>query len=341
VIVSHSWLLGGFGDEPTIGGYSLGGWAVAGFFVISGYLITGSRIRTTLRSYLWRRFLRIFPGLWACLAVCLVVFVPLSAATSAETLPALGAQLEFFLGNGLLFGHDYGISGSLTTVSHPESWNGSLWTLKYEFACYVLIGALLAVTVLRARRWTIAAAFAAVSVANVSELWLEWSSVDDISLMLRLSAFFLAGATLFAFEDRIPVDARWGTAAAAALVVAIAVGQVPAIAPLPLAYLCLWLGIILPLQRVGRANDISYGVYIYAFPVQQLLVLYGAAALGVWGFIALATICTVPLAFASWIVVERPAMRLKRVALRREVRSGPAPVAPSADAIVNAPATRG
>ena len=75
VIVSHAWPLGGFGRDPQIGGIAVGRWAVAGFFVISGYLIASSRGRTPFLTFLWRRFLRIFPGLWVCLLVTVLVFV--------------------------------------------------------------------------------------------------------------------------------------------------------------------------------------------------------------------------------------------------------------------------
>ena len=71
VIVSHAWPIGGFGNDPHIGDLSFGGWAVAGFFAISGFLITSSRLRSSFSAYLWRRMLRIFPGLWvACSSPC-------------------------------------------------------------------------------------------------------------------------------------------------------------------------------------------------------------------------------------------------------------------------------
>jgi peptidoglycan/LPS O-acetylase OafA/YrhL len=77
VIVSHSWWLGGYGTEPQPGGVKLGSWAVIGFFGISGYLITRSRIQaSSALSYCRARFLRIFPGLAACVAVVAFVIAP-------------------------------------------------------------------------------------------------------------------------------------------------------------------------------------------------------------------------------------------------------------------------
>jgi peptidoglycan/LPS O-acetylase OafA/YrhL len=77
---------------------------------------------------------------------------------------------------------------------------------------------------------------------------------------------------------------------------------------LPIAYLLLWLGAVLPAQRIGRRNDISYGVYIYGFIVEQLVSLYGGNDYGQVVYIALAIAFTVPLAAASWFLVERPAI---------------------------------
>ena len=98
-----------------------------------------------------------------------------------------------------------------------------------------------------------------------------------------------------------------------ALALAAATDHVAALAALPLTFFVLWLGITLPLRRIGRRNDFSYGVYIYAFQIQQLLVLVGGNELGVLQYIVFAMLGTMPLAVASWFIVERPAMRLKRV----------------------------
>lgn len=83
------------------------------------------------------------------------------------------------------------------------------------------------------------------------------------------------------------------------------------IAAVPVAYLCLWLAHRLPFYRVGRRNDISYGMYIYAFPVQQALAVLDVQRHGLPVFIAAGLVCTVPFAAVSWWFVERPAHRLR------------------------------
>jgi peptidoglycan/LPS O-acetylase OafA/YrhL len=86
----------------------------------------------------------------------------------------------------------------------------------------------------------------------------------------------------------------------------------------------LWLGAHLPLQRVGARNDYSYGVYIYAYPVQQLLATWHAQRFGYWAYLGLSVLGVAPFAAASWWVVEKRALRLKRLDLGARRRSTPA-----------------
>ncbi|MCU1432638.1 MAG: acyltransferase 3, partial [Actinotalea sp.] len=98
-----------------------------------------------------------------------------------------------------------------------------------------------------------------------------------------------------------------------------------------LAYLMIWLGSVLPCPELVRRHDISYGVYIYAFPVQQLLVLTGIHERGLLLYDVVALACTVPLAVASWLLVERPVMRRVRHA-RQPATPARADAAPAARA---------
>jgi peptidoglycan/LPS O-acetylase OafA/YrhL len=148
---------------------------------------------------------------------------------------------------------------------------------------------------------------------NVAQAELSVELPFRLQWAADLGSYFFAGAVLCVYANRIPASRSLVAISAAVLAAAALTNHVQAVGALPLAYLLIWLGSVLPLQAVGRRNDISYGVYIYAFPVQQLLVLTGAHALGVLPFTALCVLCTIPLAALSWFLVEEPAMRLKRV----------------------------
>jgi len=87
----------------------------------------------------------------------------------------------------------------------------------------------------------------------------------------------------------------------------------------------MWAGAVIPPHWAQR-NDISYGVYVYAFPVQQLLALAGAQVWGWWAYMVLSVALTVPVAWASWLLVEQPALRFKSKRPRRTFVREPIPV---------------
>ena len=122
---------------------------------------------------------------------------------------------------------------------------------------------------------------------------------------------FLAGALLYRFRGVIP--ARWSLVAVS-LVIVLAASLLPnyrVVAAIPLAYAIIVSGALIHNKRLRLGTDLSYGVYIYAFPIQQLLVICGLAFLNPIVFAIIAAIATLPLAALSWFLVEKPAISLK------------------------------
>jgi peptidoglycan/LPS O-acetylase OafA/YrhL len=309
VIISHSWSLGGFGYEPRIGDATIGRFAVGGFFAISGFLVTGSRLRLSAGAYGLRRFLRIFPALWVCLLMTAFVLAPAVGALRGGW--SLSDTLRYVSGNSLtVFSLTNEIGTTLRDVPVP-SWNGSLWTLRHEVACYILIGLAAFSGTFRSKRWLTAAGFGAATgmvivfaVTEMSGLFLTFA---------LLLAFFLAGSVLLRYGDRIPLTNPVAGLAIVLLAVTIITHTINIFGPLPVAYLCLWAATVLTerLRKIGSRNDLSYGVYLYGFPVQQLLFLIGTSRLGPLTFAGLSCVAAVPFAAMSWLLVERPAMRMK------------------------------
>ena len=310
VIVSHAPLTAGWGDPVMVGDVQLGDWAVAGFFAISGWLITASRLHLDLAPYLWRRALRIYPAYWVALLVTAFVFAPLAVVVGGGTWDPAAAG-GFVLHNATLYIGQPSIPGSLDASSYTSHWNLSLWTLRWEFACYVAVGLLLSFRWVRARAWVLGAALLVVSTPYAVTVVLDAPVSLGFAQFSRLGGCFLAGAVAYRYRDRIPSRGWLAAAAVGVLVVLYALGMVRGLGAVPLAYLVLWLGAVLPLRQLGRTHDISYGVYIYAFPVQLLLAIAGATRFGSVGYTALTVALVVPLAWASWLLVERPALRLK------------------------------
>lgn len=319
VIVSHAWPTGGFGEDPKLGGEGAGRWAVAGFFAISGYLVTDSRWRLGLGGYLARRAARILPGYWACLAVTAFVVAPLAAAWSGTTWDPGSAVLYVLRNLGLVVLAPT-IGQTLAAAPFPATWNGSLWTLKWEFLAYLAIGAAMAVPALRRRPWVF---LAALPVLVLGQLALRLAGLGTPVVLdaLWLSSSFAAGVVLWYYRDRVRMGWPVAVAAVAVVAVADATHTLSVFGPVPIAYLMMWLAVSLPLRRAFRRTDISYGLYVYGFVVQQCLALLGVARYGPGAMAVVGIVATVPVAWLSWHLVERPA----RDAVRRVLRRRPTP----------------
>lgn len=319
VIVSHAPMTAGLGRPVMVGDVQLGDLAVAGFFVISGWLITASRLHLGLGAFLWRRVLRIYPAFWVSLVVTAVVFAPLAVWWGGGDWRPREA-LGFVVHNTTLYITQPSIPGSLAGSDYTTHWNLSLWTLRWEFLCYLGIGVLLTLAWVRSRAWVVLLALAVISAPYAVLVVADEPVSLGFAQLSRLGGCFLAGSVAYRYRDRIPARAWLAALCVVALVALYLLEMVRGLGALPLGYLTLWLGGVLPLQQVGRTNDISYGVYIYAFPVQLLLAIGGVADLGLWSYTALSMILVVPLAWASWVLVERPMMGLRTLVPGNRVR---------------------
>ena len=311
VIVSHSWAIGGFsGGTPRHGGETPGGWSVFAFFVLSGYLITGSRLNNGLGTYLMRRFLRIYPGFLVCLLATVVVFAPIGYYAQHDSLAGYLTKrttpLDYLVSNLTLKMNVYHVAG---TPTGPHAWTGSLWSLYYEFACYVLVGLLAGWAVFRRKPVLAIAVFAFATLARLGHTHVAtFAHAKDVEQMVQLLPFFMAGTVFYLLRDRIPCTAWLAVPSAAVWIVLPQVTQnrFVVLCALPMGYLLLYLGAVLPVP-LGRRNDISYGMYMYHYPVEQLLRFAHLSSHTV--YTALSILCTIPLAAASWFLVERPAIR--------------------------------
>ena len=322
---------------------------VDGFFAISGFLITASWLSNPrLRNYFAARSLRILPGLWVCLVVTAFVIAPVSVAIqggSAVKLLLSPAPIEYVLKNSLVAWAQPDVGGTPRGVPWPHGWDGSLWTLLWEVFCYIAVAGVGVVALhrRRLRKWLVPAALALA--LFWSALLPPWSIFDDVPaatqqhvdvafvaqtvgmIAARFAVMFLAGALLYQFRNVIP--ARWSLVAVSVVIVlaSMLLPNYRLVAAVPLAYAIIVSGALIHNKRLRLRTDLSYGVYIYAFPIQQLLVICGLGSLNPFVFFGVATIATLPLAAASWFAVEKRAMSLKS-RLRR--KDAPVPTRSSA-----------
>jgi peptidoglycan/LPS O-acetylase OafA/YrhL len=331
VIFGHTFALAGHLDMleranrvlPILGQFLSQGW-VDGFFAVSGFLITGSWLNNPrLRTYLAARGLRILPGLWVCLIVIAFVFAPLSVAIqggSASRLLLSSAPIEYVLNNSVLNILYAGIDGTPRDIPWPHVWNGSIWTLIPELMCYIAVAGF-GVAGLLKRRWLIPSLFVLMMV--LTALVMRWDTFEELWtpqwILARFALMFLAGALLHQYRDRIP--ARWSWVVICLIIVfaACLTPNYRLIAAIPFAYAILASGAMIHNKRLRLETDLSYGVYIYAWPMQQMLVVCGFAGLNPIVFSAFAAIATLPLAALSWFVIEKPALSLKSRLKRKSI----------------------
>ena len=223
--------------------------------------------------------------------------------------------------------------------------DGSLWTLFYEFLCYLILGALALAGILRRRSWVLVATVGLWVVAavitgdsgldnrfNVFHNWV-WMN------LIKFAVIFFVGAVVYLYREVIP-DSGWLAAGCAGLFIVSlwlpTEGGASAynftasglLAPL-VTYPMLWLGIHLPFERIGAHNDYSYGTYIYAYPVTVLLVIWHVQRWGYMPFLLATAAVTAIFAAGSWWVIEKRALSLKKIEVSALRRKGPPAVEPS------------
>ena len=304
VLLMHLWPVGGFGVDPLISivGSRLNGGgtvAVLAFFGLSGFLLATSRAHLPIHLFTWRRMLRILPAYWICIIVTSAVVGWWYARAAINPLGWVGS---------LTWG---GFAGNPLPLI-----NASLWTIPVELACYLML-ALIPSIGLRLVAPLVALGFIAWTVTGASAFggWQPLVFAFVVGLLISLwriplrAPIALAGAILAFATFGPPLGTLVATAG--------------------LVYAFLWVGLWLPLRWT---TDLSYGTYIYAFPVTQLLVLAGIAKFGLL-VLALAVVpATLGLAAASWYLIERPALSLKSVSIRRPRRGIPLSASVDTDA---------
>lgn len=210
------------------------------------------------------------------------------------------------------------LPGVFSDNIQPRVVNISMWTVPYELECYILLSILTLIGFLRAR-WISLVMFAASSLLVASWLIYEGTHptppghVNGRVLVLC----FLAGTVVYRLRDYIPYSPWLALAAGIFSFFALGYDYVIYLAPLPLAYAITYVG-LLNIRRnfIVNSGDYSYGVYLYAAPIQQTVVWLFGPTYWLVNF-AIALPVTVLFALFSWHKVEKPFLRVKRYITRK------------------------
>ncbi len=366
VIASHSYplLSGNNLNEPVMlltNGQTTGGeLAVSGFFALSGFLIAQSweRSKNAFRFFK-KRILRIYPGFLVAVAFGAFVVAP-NIATDAST---YWNEFSFSRLLASAFNLDPRLPRVFSDLPIPAV-NGSLWSIRYEVLCYVGLSFLGLIGAFR-NRLLIWLAFVAALALHAGQIYLGLKLPNGGLAFVfcepgpwpKLAALYLSGTLCYLYRNSIVYSLWLFVLASLGLIVCGAFPQLklfPLVLPLCGTYLLIYTALLpIPgLQRFAARGDISYGLYLYAFPIQQLLVhRYGNTLTPLTLFLA-AFPLTALVAAVSWRWVERPFLTRKlrpapeqdqpEYAIKVPNRSETAGVkVPWVYALISAAATRG
>lgn len=309
------------------------------FFVISGFLISAAYERSSsLQSYARSRALRIFPALWCCIVATVIVFSALGADFLRwQTLAWFPAQLV-----GLVytpgFLKDFGFG----------SYNGSLWTIPIELQFYFLLPPLywLARRVPLGRQgwfWAALALFVGIAVAIrmfAPDMGLDEGRGEPLAMKLLRYSFvphfylFLAGVVMQRLQAHrspwIRGRGMWWLAAYLVVRFALPWSYFTQFAAMLMLGVCtISMAYTLPhlAEKLLHGTDVSYGVYIYHGLVVNVFVELGLMHSG--PAVALLAVVVYVVAWASWVGLEKPCLRLKKRSPRPPTVAAAAPVLPA------------
>lgn len=320
VLVSHSFPLtsGNPHSEPlsilTNGGMTLGRVAVLIFFVVSGFLIAGSwDNRKVLSRFLSARILRIYPGL----AGVLLLSVLVGALITADRAAYWSTAVPYFFKNLTLYRGQDALAGVFQANPIGPVVNGSLWTLCHEFICYLVVAAIGMAGKLN-KPYVLALWLGALALAVIDPFTHYF-----LRPFFPLLSWFAAGMLVYVYRDLVlPSWICWLAVLVAAVCIWLGIDLV-FISPL-LAYALIRLVYLDgPLSHFAKYGDFSYGMYIFAFPVQQFMVWQFND--GVWWHNVLLSLpLTLLLSALSWHLIEKRFIGRKTKA--RAVATSPAAI---------------
>jgi peptidoglycan/LPS O-acetylase OafA/YrhL len=328
VLLSHSYslVLGSGETEPVrqLIGMSFGQIAVDIFFISSGFLIANSLfVKKDLTNFLWARFLRIYPGLFVALIFCVfVVGMYFTSYPVGKYLTDSQTYIFFFKNAVLFFGEEQSLPGVFETLPWPGVVNGSLWTLPFEVKAYCLL-VLFSVVIHRLVIWSegllseylfyllIPLLGMLIYIVNhfYTFLPISYFTYEDF----RLYSLFFIGTACYIFKDKLILSKSFFYVALFALLLStIHTDMFFIIYNICIFYVVFYIAYIPKggIRKFNQYGDYSYGIYIYAWPVQQSVVALipniNVLELCVYSFAV-----TLLLSYFSWNYIEKKALKFK------------------------------
>ena len=284
------------------------------FFLISGFLVTSSFARRgDFRRFVWARFLRLWPALVVCAIGVAFVIGPLAThwpirdylSSSRSTGP-----YDYVWGSVTLFDVRTSITGLFGRQPNRihDLANGPLWTIPVEATMYLWVAV---AGLLRLYRFPWVTSFVIAAVFSTLILWpMMTGPFATLNSKLSVQGFFGAGAIAYLLRDHIPISTGLMILIGAACYMARDTIHTTPFIWLAIAYFVFWFSYVPRIPAMPRGLDLSYGTYLWGWPIQQTLAHF-------WHFehllvyFAVTMLVVLPIAAASWVLIEKPALRWK------------------------------
>ncbi len=340
VVFSHSFLIatGSEATEPLhFTGQVTGVYGVFVFFILSGFLVTESARRSSsLCEFARKRFLRIYPALVVSVLVVTYLMAPLFDRNGAWAFATDSYVFERVVDLLTFRATNFHFDNVVFYPAEPGAeWlpglvNGVLWTIRLEVTGYCLIALMAAIGLFAAQRQLVLVLVLVVLTAVA--IIAKPMSTQFLSELFFVLPSFLCGIFMNWLVQHHRPNGWAALACAVGIVLLAPSGLLPALFPFLVAYPVIWLGAatFIPLPRFYEGTDISYGVYLYGWPVTQLIRHFVGPDLNGYQMAAIALPATMLVALASWLLVEKPALRFKtrRPAPQPATVDAPAPEPP-------------
>lgn len=320
VVISHSYPLSGSSEssqwiyQVTNGQIVLAQIGLSGFFIISGYFIFQSLKRSnSIIDYFKKRFLRLFPAL---IVVLFLTMVLAPFVYNSETPFFQNAAIYTYFPNNLSLYHlQPSIKGIFDTNSY-HAINGSLWTIRYEFSLYIALSLLF---FFRKQKWVLFSliSFAFLLFYTIYNFYLtRFSSSTLFGIqgyhLLNLGTFFIAGSLLSSMQfERLKYKKLILGVVLFILLLSLFLNEYNSVKHIILPIIIMLIGFMpLPfISTFGKFGDMSYGIYIYSFPIQQTLMYF--FKMNTYTLLFTSVLLSISFGFLSWHWIEKRALKYK------------------------------
>lgn len=324
VLVSHSYPLAmgkGF-PEPLSNslGTSWGSIAVDVFFIASGFFIAASfSYKSSLKSFVMARVLRICPALIIVTLLTVFILGPIFTNLPIFEYLSITQTHQYLIKNTtLISGVEYNLPGVFEDNPYKQAVNGSLWTLPYEIKMYFLLVIFIYLfnsmnSLFKHHQACRVLLPSLTLIAIVTQILNHFYNFYE-GQSLKLFTMFFMGSSLFYLKDKVSINSKFGIPFLIALAVSCLDKDIFFVTySLLLPYIVFYLAYIPTgvIRSFNNLGDYSYGIYIYAFPIQQMVAALRPNC-GIAEMISISFFGTIVMAYLSWHLIEKRSLSLKK-----------------------------